>query len=201
MTGSRLLLSAAPGSELGALLERVRAAAHASMDSARTADRVAAALLTRLPRLDVLDRKHRQGGSHRLRSQVVHAEPTFSVVALVVQPGQQTSIHDHLAWCVVTVLCGSEHETVYRDHGNYLTPIRRSINPTGSVTAFAPPGDIHRVRNDGATTAISLHLYGADLRRVGSSVRHVYELPVLDAVPRSTGSALRRTRAGNQTAP
>ena len=38
-----------------------------------------------------------------------------------------------------------------------------------------PAGDIHRVRNIGDTTAISLHVYGADLSRVGSSVRRYYD--------------------------
>ena len=44
---------------------------------------------------------------------------------------------------------------------------------------FAPPGDIHRVRNCGDGVAISLHVYGADITRLGSSVRRIYDLPVL----------------------
>lgn len=52
-------------------------------------------------------------------------------------------------------------------------------NATGSVSGFAPPGDIHRVRNSGDRTAISLHIYGTDLTRIGSSVRRYYDLPVL----------------------
>jgi hypothetical protein len=34
------------------------------------------------------------------------------------------------------------------------------------------------VRNIGSTTAVSLHVYGTDISRVGSSVRRVYDLPV-----------------------
>ena len=49
------------------------------------------------------------------------------------------------------------------------------------MTAFTPPGDIHRVGNPGPTVAVSLHLYGVDLRIHGSSVRRTYDLPVLDA--------------------
>ena len=52
------------------------------------------------------------------------------------------------------------------------------VNPRGSVCAFAPPGDIHQVWNAGAGTAVSIHLYGADIARLGSSVRRVYALPV-----------------------
>ena len=47
------------------------------------------------------------------------------------------------------------------------------------VSGFAPPGDIHRVRNPTTTTAISIHIYGTDVSRIGSSVRRVYHLPVL----------------------
>jgi len=45
------------------------------------------------------------------------------------------------------------------------------------VCGFAPPGDIHRVWNAGTGRAISLHVYGADISRLGTSVRRVYELP------------------------
>ena len=36
---------------------------------------------------------------------------------------------------------------------------------------LTPPGDIHAVVNDGASVAASLHVYGADLRQRGTSVR------------------------------
>jgi len=48
-------------------------------------------------------------------------------------------------------------------------------NYPGDVSGFAPPGDIHRVRNISTTAAVSLHIYGADLSRVGSSVRRYYD--------------------------
>lgn len=51
------------------------------------------------------------------------------------------------------------------------------INAQGAVCGFAPPGDIHRVWNAGTDRAISLHIYGADISRLGTSVRRVYELP------------------------
>ena len=40
---------------------------------------------------------------------------------------------------------------------------------------LAPPGDIHRVRNTADTTAISIHIYGTDVTRTGSSVRRYYD--------------------------
>jgi predicted metal-dependent enzyme (double-stranded beta helix superfamily) len=37
-----------------------------------------------------------------------------------------------------------------------------------------PPGEIHRVRNASETTAISIHIYGTDITRIGSSARRYY---------------------------
>jgi 3-mercaptopropionate dioxygenase len=53
-----------------------------------------------------------------------------------------------------------------------------STRSEGEVSGFAPPGDIHRVRNIGAGVAVSMHVYGADITRLGSSVRRSYDLPV-----------------------
>jgi 3-mercaptopropionate dioxygenase len=52
------------------------------------------------------------------------------------------------------------------------------VNAPGSVSGFAPPGDIHRVRNTGDDVAISMHVYGADISRLGNSIRREYTLPV-----------------------
>ncbi|MFF4355113.1 cysteine dioxygenase [Streptomyces sp. NPDC001530] len=113
----------------------------------------------------------------------VHAEPdgSFSVVALVWLPGQRTPVHDHVSWCVTGVHQGTESEHRYRllpwGGAARLEATEVVTNPVGSVCGFAPPGDIHEVRNSGAGTAISLHIYGADVVRLGGSVRRVYERP------------------------
>jgi predicted metal-dependent enzyme (double-stranded beta helix superfamily) len=52
-----------------------------------------------------------------------------------------------------------------------LNLVGRNQNQVGDVSGFAPPGDIHRVHNTGDTTLISIHIYGTDLSRVGSSAR------------------------------
>ena len=53
--------------------------------------------------------------------------------------------------------------------------IGRSDNQVGDVSGFAPPRDIHRVHNTGDETAISIHVYGTDVTRVGSSARRYYD--------------------------
>jgi 3-mercaptopropionate dioxygenase len=69
------------------------------------------------------------------------------------------------------VLQGVEHEDLY---DNQLNLIGARDNHPGEVSGFAPPGDIHRIRNTGLRTAISLHIYGTDITRVGSSARRYY---------------------------
>jgi predicted metal-dependent enzyme (double-stranded beta helix superfamily) len=149
------------------------------------ASRVVTALRSRLQRpgqlvADLLTPEQRAGDRAGYQTHLVHAEPdgSFSVVAMVWLPGQATTIHDHLSWCCTAVLAGTEYEEVYAVRGDYLEVIGRNANRMGAVSGFAPPGDVHRVRNIGATTAISLHVYGTDISRVGSSVRRTYDLPV-----------------------
>jgi predicted metal-dependent enzyme (double-stranded beta helix superfamily) len=93
-------------------------------------------------------------------------------------PGQATAVHDHLSWCCTAVLDGIEYEEVYALRGDHLALRARHSSPPGTVSGFAPPGDIHLVSNIGTSTAVSLHVYGTDITRVASSVRRVYHLPV-----------------------
>ncbi|MGP4000561.1 cysteine dioxygenase [Streptomyces sp. 8N706] len=132
---------------------------------------------------DLLVPGQREGDPDQYRQHLLHTaqDGSFSVVALVWLPGQRTSIHDHVAWCVTGVHEGEESERRYRlvPGGPSARLVRTAdlVNPQGTVCGFAPPGDIHRVRNAGTATAISIHVYGADIARLGSSVRRVYELP------------------------
>jgi predicted metal-dependent enzyme (double-stranded beta helix superfamily) len=139
-----------------------------------TADLVADQLRAHLPCPELLTPDQRRGRPDRVAGHLLHAEPdgAFSVLGLVWRPGQSTRIHDHITWCVVGVLSGTEHEELFDEA---LTPIGTRDNPPGAVSGFAPPGDIHRIRNVGAETAISLHIYGTDITRVGSSARRYYD--------------------------
>jgi predicted metal-dependent enzyme (double-stranded beta helix superfamily) len=78
------------------------------------------------------------------------------------------------------VLQGREHEEIFAltDGGRALGLAARNENPAGSVCGFAPPGDIHRVRNTGDGVAISMHVYGTDISRLGNSIRREYTLPI-----------------------
>ena len=168
------MLSTAPAPTLAKLVDAVREAVAVETNWSGTAALVAEALREHLPGPGVLTPEQREGDPDRYVSHTLHTEPdgTFSVIALVWRPGQATRIHDHLTWCVFGVVQGVEHEELFGADGRRLG---ESDNFTGDVSGFAPPGDIHRVRNVGDTTAISIHIYGTDIDRAGSSVRRYYD--------------------------
>ena len=174
------------GRSLGNLVSAVRGATRTGDGWAETADLVADVLWLHLPGPEILTAEQRYGDPAGYRCHLLHAEPdgSFSIVALVWRPGQATPIHDHVTWCVFGVIQGTEHEERYvlRDDG-WLEQDGASVNVTGDVAGLAPPGDIHRVHNAGTETAISLHVYGTDISRLGSSVRRVYDLPVVAGLP------------------
>jgi predicted metal-dependent enzyme (double-stranded beta helix superfamily) len=160
---------------LDQLIVDVRDAVGQRLDWDQTAKLVAEHLRRNLPDAgDILTSEQRRGDPDDYIAHTLYAEPdsTFSIVALVWRPGQMTRIHDHITWCVFGVLEGIEREEVFDADLNLLA---REDNPTGAVNGFAPPGDIHRVHNTGDETAISLHIYGTDVTRTGSSARRYYD--------------------------
>ena len=125
-------------------------------------------------RVDWSTTAQRLGSPDHPASHTLHVEPdgSFSITAVVWRPGQITRIHDHTTWCVFGVLQGVEHEEVFDAD---LNLIGHHEGQVGDVNGFAPPGDIHRVHNTSDAVAITLHIYGTDVTRVGSSVRRYYE--------------------------
>jgi 3-mercaptopropionate dioxygenase len=171
----------APG--LSELVTAVRAVVNSHADWRQTARLVAGALERHLPSSDVLTEEQRRGDPMGYRSYPLHTEPdgSFSIVALVWRPGQVTPIHDHVTWCVFGVVQGVEHEELFRldEEDECLVEVGTSTSSAGDVNGFAPPGDIHRVRNVANETAISIHVYGTDVSRIGSSVRRYYDHPIV----------------------
>jgi predicted metal-dependent enzyme (double-stranded beta helix superfamily) len=164
-------------SELVADLDR---AVRSDATDAETADAVARALTPYLGLDGLLRPEQREGDPDAYRQHLLHVaeDGAYSVVALVWLPGQSTPVHDHVCWCVVGVHEGDEEEYRYRLDGGRLVTTERLVNPRGAVSVALPPGDIHRVRNAGQDLAVSLHVYGADLRVAGTSIRRRYDVPV-----------------------
>ncbi|AWK12093.1 cysteine dioxygenase [Streptomyces spongiicola] len=187
MTTAHTATAATPATpataRLRSLVAEIRETVNRGLPPEPTAYMVAERLLPHLGRPDLLTEGQYEGDSAHYRQHVLHAEHdgSFSVVALVWLPGQSTPVHDHVSWCVTGVHRGEEHERRYRLVPQGMTArlvaAQDVVNPAGTVAAFAPPGDIHLVRNAGTGKAVSLHVYGADVVRLGTSVRRVYDLP------------------------
>src|SRR5688500_16663863 len=156
------------------LVTATRAAVAGDAAWTRTAEPVADALRRHLPAPALLPPAPRAGDPERYRSHLLHTEPdgSFSIVALTWRPGQVTPVHDHVTWCVFGVIQGVEHEELFTldEERGLLVEAGSETSGIGEVSGFAPPGDIHRVRNVGDRTAISIHVYGTDVSRIGSSV-------------------------------
>ncbi len=163
-----------PATRLSSLVAGIRTAVDRHADWSETAQLVADQLQRHLPGPDVLTAEQQLGSPDAYVGHTLHVEPdgAFSIVALVWRPGQITRIHDHVTWCVFGVVQGVEHEELFDAD---LNLVGRSENHVGDVSGFAPPGDIHRVHNTGEETAISIHVYGTDVTRVGSSARRYYD--------------------------
>jgi len=144
-------------------------------------------IATRLAQLnrsaDWLPASARQASDDGYLQHLLHVAPDggFSVVALVWKPEQWTPIHNHVAWCVVGVYEGVEREIRYevkREGAEaYLVEKQIRTATAGSVEGLVPDGsDIHAVGNAGDCVAISIHVYGADLRKLGSSIDRRYDM-------------------------
>ncbi|TKG71066.1 cysteine dioxygenase [Prauserella endophytica] len=107
-------------------------------------------------------------------------------------PGQCTEPHDHGgAAGSFTVLTGTLDET-YRYPGG---PLRRASRATGAAVGFGA-GHAHRVRNDGAVPAASVHAYSPPLvptRQYASLHDIPAEIPPLPASTMPFGELLART--------
>lgn len=170
------------------LVASIRDTVRLDDDAQRIGPAVAALLRPYLGADDFLAVHELEPGETDYRQHILHVEPdgSFSIVALVWQPGQATPVHDHVSWCVVGVHLGEEAETVYERRGGdadpHLVVTGQSRNPARSVATLLPPGDIHHVANGGNGLAVSLHVYGADISVLGSSIRRRYDLEIRPVV-------------------
>jgi predicted metal-dependent enzyme (double-stranded beta helix superfamily) len=125
-----------------------------------------------------LAEEHRQPGADSYRQHLLYVSPTsrLSIVALVWLPGQYTPIHDHVSWCVVGVYRGAERETRYRLKGGALELVDTIDAEAGHVEVLIPPAEnIHAVTAAGDEQTISIHVYGADIERLGSSIHRRFD--------------------------
>lgn len=98
---------------------------------------------------------------------------SLSLFSLVVPPGSETPIHDHLAWGLVGLYRGTQDEEIFAQEGRTLQLVeRRSLAPGDFYVLIPPRDDIHRVRTTSAETSVSIHLLTND---TGCIWRHAYD--------------------------
>jgi predicted metal-dependent enzyme (double-stranded beta helix superfamily) len=98
---------------------------------------------------------------------------SLSLFSLVVPPGAQTPVHDHLAWGLVGLYRGTQDEEIFaREHGELRPAERRALAPGDFYALIPPRDDIHRVRTTSAETSVSIHLLTND---TGCVWRHAYD--------------------------
>jgi predicted metal-dependent enzyme (double-stranded beta helix superfamily) len=110
---------------------------------------------------------------------------SLSMFSLVVPPGAQTPVHDHLAWGLVGLYRGTQDEEIYVEAADGLELRERRALDTGDFYALIPPrDDIHRVRTTSAETSVSIHLLTND---TGCVWRHSYDVDSGEAQPFRSG--------------
>jgi predicted metal-dependent enzyme (double-stranded beta helix superfamily) len=98
---------------------------------------------------------------------------SLSLFSLVVPPGAQTPVHDHLAWGLVGLYQGTQDEEVYAEAPGGLRLVERRSLVRGDFDTLIPPrDDIHRVRTTSAEPSVSIHLLTND---TGCVWRHAYD--------------------------
>ncbi len=104
---------------------------------------------------------------------------TLSVVVAVWPAGIVSPIHDHLTWCAYGVIRGTVEDIRYQPVAgsgpDAARATERVCHRAGAATYLpGAQGGIHRIRNPGAETAVTLHIYGGDARKTGPNVKTVY---------------------------
>jgi 3-mercaptopropionate dioxygenase len=138
------------------------------------------------------DQKSRMGGGIAQYALYRAAGGSLCLFSLVVPAGASTPVHDHLAWGLVGIYRGRQHETVYRrlDDGHdpahaTLEVAKQQTLERGEFYALLPPADdIHFVQTLSDAPSISIHLLANDTACVW---RHRFELPSGAVVPFRSG--------------
>jgi predicted metal-dependent enzyme (double-stranded beta helix superfamily) len=98
---------------------------------------------------------------------------SLSLFSLVVPPGSETPIHDHLAWGLVGLYRGTQDEEIYARRSGALELVEQRPLRPGDFYALVPPADdIHRVRTTSPETSVSIHLLTND---TGCVWRHTFD--------------------------
>lgn len=109
---------------------------------------------------------------------ILHADPSgrFTVVALMWGAQQFSPVHAHHTWCAYRVLDGQLAESHFewdRKAGQAYLFNKVSRRAGDSVCGHAGLELIHRLGNETAMPAVSIHAYGIEAQRISTGVNRV----------------------------
>lgn len=163
--------------EVRALVEQTRQLTAEVADTTQRVEALRPAFATLLASDDWLPKKYAEpdlqsgmGGGIGQYALYRAEDGSLCLFSLVIPPGAQTPIHDHLAWGLIGVYRGVQDETVYRrtDDGRdeskaTLAIARQQTVKHGEFYTLLPPiDDIHYVKTVSDTPSISIHLLAND---------------------------------------
>ncbi|MBA3269410.1 MAG: hypothetical protein H0T71_02795 [Acidobacteria bacterium] len=126
------------------------------------------------------DVKSRMGGGIGQYALYRAKDGSLCLFALVIPSRSRTPVHDHLAWGLVGIYRGTQHETIFRrlddgtDAGRATLEVQQQQTlRAGEFYALLPPqDDIHDVKTVSEAPSISIHLLANDTACVW---RHKFE--------------------------
>lgn len=157
------------------LVERMNAAVAAPADELPVL--VTAALEESVARPDWLTAEQCRPSHDHYTRHVLYGDPNgrYTIVAIVWGARQRSPIHAHHTWCGVGVYRGKINEALYREDADGGPPVLSNIAVRGAGTlSFDRPNDgIHRIANNEADAAVSIHIYGIDRAKITTGVNRV----------------------------
>ncbi len=120
---------------------------------------------------EFVDPRFLQPAEGRYARRLFHRDPDgrYSVLIMVWDKGQGTSLHDHAGmWCVECVYRGRISVVSYSkdsEEGDLFEFTRETeiFAGPGEAGALIPPYEYHTIANAGDTPATTIHVYGGDM--------------------------------------
>jgi predicted metal-dependent enzyme (double-stranded beta helix superfamily) len=132
----------------------------------------------------------------------LNRQQSLSVILDIFAPGQVAPVHNHCCWGVFVCLEGAELERCYAVAEDLSTPpVQAQVRHNGpGVISVADPARnaFHQVECVGDIPAISLHIYGANLKALQ---RDRWDEPSASYVSFSSGADPRRQQARHYLTP
>lgn len=144
--------------DLEAFVQTCRDALGADDAGDRVADAMAPIVADRAAMVAEIDRRR----ADKPGPVIIHRSDELTVLALDVDAGFVSPIHNHTIWAVVGVFQGAEDNVFYRRTATGIEETGRGVLHEGDCLAL-PPDAVHRIANYGNAPMRALHAYGGDL--------------------------------------